>query len=216
IGFAAAVDYKVQESGVTMSGSMDNTPKVRYIGGLLRSERAIVDVYTTKVGQMHFPKNLGADKLLFSCPNVGLIATGATPVSVVDVRGCPKLDSLYTETASIDLSLNTVLRYAYFNNSAIANLDTSNNPLLVELFLYNCTLLQDVTLPASNENLTSISVTLSGLSKNTILEKIGNVWQDRTGKSAGVLRLSTSVYNSMSDDEKAVFTNKNINLLAQL
>ena len=64
---------------------------------------------------------------------------------------------------------------------------------------------------AFNLNTSAITVDLSGsyaLTHTSLLNIINN-FADRTGKTANILKLSTMSKNKLTDEEKAILTNKN-------
>lgn len=133
----------------------------------------------------------------------------------LDITECPSLSALYarnTRFANIDLSKNANIKTINLSgNVEMATVNFSSNLLLDNATLNGMAKLGSITLPTSTSNLKTLGISGTTLTKDKIMA-IGNLWESRVDKTAGTITISPAIFNSMTDEEKNVFTSKNINI----
>lgn len=76
---------------------------------------------------------------------------------------------------------------------------------------YNCSALEFITLEAGFQ-CDELKVSSTDLPSEETIKNMGNAYADRTSLTALTLTISQAVFDKLSDETKAIFTNKNINL----
>lgn len=162
--------------------------------------------------------NRKLDKVAISSKNIKIIELTYLQFNIIDVINAPELYKLeIAECGVSDVNVTGAPKLTRFSSAygKFALLDLSKNPLIETIYCSFNENLKVVTLPTSTTQLKDFSVRNS---PNFTLDKImtvGAAWADRTGKEEGLLRISISVYDTMTEEQKAVFTNKNIKIIAQ-
>lgn len=144
------------------------------------------------------------------------IGSSASGYIHVDIS-CPYLESLTLSkigVTSLQLGHSTKLKKLHVTNSTgLVNILMIGFQATVEdVNLSGCTKLVSMGNMISNDpyaNLKTYNIRKTAYTASNLVY-LGNIWASRVGKEQGVLTLDQTLYDQLTDEQKAVFTAKNI------
>lgn len=183
--------------------------------------KALIKVYSNNSGRFEIPSVTGVlakySYIQAISPTLQTLWAGnnGATLTYIDITSCPALKAIIainTGLTTIDVTQNPELIDLYLYGAKITGtIDISKNTKLVTVPIYNNPGLTNLTIASSYPDLFRLSVHLTAIPLAKIME-MGAAWGDRTGKTSGSLQVSSTIYNAMTDEQKAVFANKNINI----
>lgn len=139
---------------------------------------------------------------------------GSTNLKQVDLSRCTVLEVVNVYYGSLEVIMiptSPTLKKVNLSKSKLTSLDLSNNAALEEIILTNNPL---TALGIPTNGFTSLKTMRLSATSLTLAEINGLATRinDRAGLEAGEIIIPKAIYDTMAEEQKAAFTNKNFNL----
>lgn len=209
--------YAVQNSEITRQGTMPANERLVVPHNFTR----IGDVVTFYVNNLNkiYLKNNTSNSFVYIKTTAGSLTraldfNGST-YKYIDLSEFVTLTELYgannQNLKSLNLSYNSKLSVASLNGSKeLTSLSLYGGAELKSISVTDSSKLASITIINGNTtSLTAIYLPNTAITKAGLLA-IEAKWASRSGKDTGVLRLSKTLYDTLTSEERKLFTDKNI------